>query len=114
MVGYIVGVGPGESVGVTGDLAVRAVPQRVVYVETVLLRQVHPTRGDERQTALGERFSRVGEGEAGQNYPRFTMRVVAVKRLRAPAWYLRPRRRSRGLRGVPFSPLRPLAQRRGG
>jgi hypothetical protein len=51
-VGGIVGVAPGKSASVTGDLAIGTITGRIVYVKALIFRQMYATGGDKRQTAL--------------------------------------------------------------
>ena len=56
-VGTIVGVGPREFFGVGRDLTVRAVAFEVVYIEALLIREVHATGRDEREAGPGDWLS---------------------------------------------------------
>ena len=48
----VVGMGPGKLLGLTRDLPVRAIPRRIVYVETLIIRQMNAAGGDEREPAI--------------------------------------------------------------
>ena len=49
--------------GAARDLTVRAIAERIVYIEARLLGQVHAPGRDERQAAFVERFFRARERE---------------------------------------------------